>query len=303
MADCEVIGTDVARESVRTSLLGAGVSRSEVRPLRRVGARISGTLQRYYTGRDHPFKLRIWTLLRRCTGYPRLTVPFANDGWISVDERDWLQYEIFARGEYENEVWRELYAYSSGDDVVWDVGGHIGSFAIPAMTSAGIRHVHVFEPNPVSAGILRANLALNRGNATVHELALSHYHQALNLYHGPESNRGQSSLAAKVGHESFTVECRSADEIVSLGVERPTLMKIDVEDWELHVVQGAKEMLARHPPKAIVFESACDGNAMILERQIPTLLESYGYSVTHISRPSGLIEPRENYLAVRASTR
>ncbi len=57
-------------------------------------------------------KLRFYYWLRRLSGYARLTIPYAKDGWITVDERDWLQREIYATGAYEPEVWEALSTFA-----------------------------------------------------------------------------------------------------------------------------------------------------------------------------------------------
>jgi hypothetical protein len=102
------------------------------------------------------------------------------------------------------------------------------------------------------------------------------------------------------GRGAIAVECRSADEAVfSEGVQAPTLLKIDVEGWEWEVLRGAERLLREHPPKAIVFESTADESGSILERSVPEFLQEHGYLVRWIQRPSGIVEPRENYLAWR----
>ena len=70
-----------------------------------LGKRVSRALRAYYLGPGHPMKLRFWWGMRERLRYPRLTIPYAGRGWITVDERDMLQGEIFVTGAYEPEVW------------------------------------------------------------------------------------------------------------------------------------------------------------------------------------------------------
>jgi hypothetical protein len=77
-------------------------------------------------------------------------------------------------------------------------------------------------------------------------------------------------------------------------------MKIDVEGWELRVLQGAATLLRRHPPRAIVLEAPCDSEGNIKVAGLTDYLTGLGYSVSRICRLSGIVDLRENYLALRA---
>lgn len=217
-----------------------------------------------------------------------------------MDERDWLQREIFVTGAYEPEVWAALSSFLTADEVMWDVGAHVGSFAIRALVDPRVREVHAFEPDPVHADVLAINLALNKGQYTIHRFALSGRRERARLYHGPPANTGLSSLAAQpnLNGESFEVDCRTADELVFEGLAPPTLMKIDVEGWESEVLYGAVRLLSESPPKAIVFEAEYMEGDEIRDRSLARWLESLGWNIRHIKRPSGLVEERENFIAV-----
>ena len=266
--------------------------------IRILGKRVSAILAAYYLGPDHPMKLRFFGKMRRATRYARLVVRYADIGWLSVDERDWVQRQVLATGFYEGEVWEALSKFAARSEVVWDVGAHVGSFAVRAMLDGRVREVHAFEPDPLNREGLMLNLALNNGQCVVHPYALSSRHEITRLYHGPFANTGLSSLAAPVSTEAFDVECRTIDDLVFLqGVCPPTLLKMDVEGWEHHVLQGASRLLSEKPPKAIVFEAECDESGRPLRTSMIDDLRKTGYRVRRIDRPYGSIESRENYLA------
>lgn len=258
----------------------------------------SRILAAYYRGPDHPMKLRLWRWCRTLAGYPRLTVPYGGGGWITVDERDWLQGRILAEGGYEREVWDALSAFAAEDECVWDVGAHIGSVAVCALLDPRVQEVHAFEPDARHSAALRINLALNRGRFTQHLVALSDRAERRRLFIGPSSNTGLSSLAG--GGAALEVECRTADELVFRdGVTAPTLLKIDVEGWEGRVLRGARRLLSEQPPKAVVLECAAGKGGEIQESGVAEHLERRGYRLAWIKRPSGVVEARENFLAVR----
>lgn len=269
-----------------------------------LGERSSAKLLRWYLGPDHPSKLRLWRYVLTALGQPRLSVPYGDGAKITVDYRDWLQSTILRTGAYEPEVWSTISAYAGPEAVFWDVGAHIGTFSILACRDRRFRMVHAFEPAPGTCRVLQAHLTLNPGvPRAVHQLALGAETEERVLTAGPEINSGMASLASQSQHGSqFRVQCTTADTLVfDRRVEPPTVMKIDVEGWELEVLRGATRLLDELPPTAIVFEAACESNAPTVDD--PSIIEflgERGYSVSHIPRPDGHLEPRENYVAVKS---
>lgn len=266
--------------------------------LRTLNKRVSKIMTAYYRGPDHPLKLRLWRWVRRATGYPRLTIPYAKGGWITVDERDLLQGKIFSTGSYEAEVWDTLSAFAVSGEVVWDIGAHIGSFSIRALGDPRIREVHAFEPDPIHSEILALNLALNGGCYTIHQFALGDCCERRKLHHGPGANTGLSSFASDWKQQVFEVECKTADEMVFVErVSAPTLIKMDIEGWEYPAFQGFRRLLSEASPKAIVFEGESDSCGNCRDQRLVSLLEKFQYRISKIERPSGILETRENYLA------
>ncbi len=259
---------------------------------------LSQLLRTYYLGPDHPMKLRLWRWVRKTIATGSLTLPYDQTGNITLDETDWVQRHIFTTGFYEPEVWNTLSSYAAREEVVWDVGAHIGSFAVRAMLDRRVKEVHTFEPDPANRERLVANLRLNVGRYSVHPYAMGSTSGIAKLHRGPSVNTGLTSLISGVGTETFYVECRSADDLVfDQKIPSPTLMKIDVEGWESEVFKGARMLLAEAPPKAIVFEADCDQSGQAKELSLLSYLEGIGYTICRIERPSGMIEHRENYLA------
>lgn len=271
-----------------------------------LGEGTSAKLLRWYLGPDHPSKLRLWRYVLTALGQPRLSVPYGQGATITLDYRDWLQGTILRTGSYEPEVWTALSTNADERAVFWDVGAHIGTFSILACRDPRFRMVHAFEPHPATNRVLRHHLALNAGvPRAVHTVALGAIREDRILTDGPRINSGMASLVAagEPRRGRSTVPCTTADTLVfEEGVEAPTVMKIDVEGWELEVLRGAARVLAERPPRAIVFEAACERNAPeVDDPAIVDYLTGYGYTVSPIRRPDGHVEPRENYLALHRS--
>jgi FkbM family methyltransferase len=244
-------------------------------------------------------KMRVWSWLRRYVVTGRLTIPYFANGWITVNEEDLIQREVLTHGAYEPEVWRHLMAFSSENDVVWDVGANIGTVTIQASLDARVRVVHSFEPDPNTFELLKTNVELNRPErCQLHACALSDVEEERVLVCGPTANRGLSTMAHTRANGEM-VRCVTADSLVfQRGLPAPTLIKIDVEGWESRVLAGATRLLAERPPRALIFEAPANDNCDLEERDIEARLSEHGYRIEHIPRVSGIVEKRENYLAV-----
>jgi FkbM family methyltransferase len=268
-----------------------------------LGLRLSRVLRHYYFGPDHPMKLRFWAWFRKSTGYPPLTTPYCDRGRLALDERDYVQRRVLTDGLYEPEVWQALFAFASASEVLWDVGAHVGTFAVRSMLDARVALVHAFEPDPVTRRRLQMNVDLNRfvgAECCVHPEALAAGTGSSVLYRGPAQNVGMSSIEGMPSRQAFPVRRTSVDELVfARGIAPPTLLKVDVEGSERNVILGAEQVLRTYRPKALVFEAEahCDGS--LCDEVIPERLSCAGYKVTWIQRPNAEMWARENYLAVR----
>src|SRR5437773_4539279 len=153
-----------------------------------IGLRLSRVMLTYYFGPDHPLKLRLWSCLRKSTGYPLLTTPYCERGRLALDERDYVQRRIMTDGFYEPEVWEALFAVASESEVLWDIGAHVGTFTVRSMLDRRVAAVHAFEPDPVTRRSLELNVALNRdvgAHCSIHEEALGANVGESVLFRGP----------------------------------------------------------------------------------------------------------------------
>jgi FkbM family methyltransferase len=125
---------------------------------------------------------------------------------------------------------------------VIDVGAHNGETAIAWWTFLDEPDIYSFEPDPVSF----SNAVANVGEfaTAVHGLGLSDHAGEAPF----ETNRGSG------GDATFALEEAAADRFTMVAVARgddvlagvsPDLVKIDVEGYELHVVEGLRETLGR----------------------------------------------------------
>jgi len=135
--------------------------------------------------------------------------------------------------------------------VFYDVGGNFGYFSLClAARPTFDGHIHTFEPHPGSFGDLKAHIAAaGLGKSiTPHEIALSDQDGS-----GRLRIDSLHSALAKLAGEAGGVEV-PLRKLDSLDLAKPDVLKIDVEDHELAVLQGGENLLSDHRP-AVLFES------------------------------------------------
>ncbi len=194
------------------------------------------------------------------------------DFWISdADGHDW--YDLHCT----DPVWIEMrfikdHIVEKGD-VIFECGGHHGCTAIVLSNWVGTcgGKVITFEALPRNCDIIEKNIKQNRlQNVTLERKAV-----------GAESgkviiNDSSNSSVALFGQgvvnvKQVEVELTCLDEYEYLN---PTLLKIDVEGFEVQVLQGAKKILSKRPKLAIEIHTE--------------ILSQYGTSVKDLFRLIGV---------------
>ena len=140
------------------------------------------------------------------------------------------------------------------DDVFLDVGGHAGSWAIPASRVLPRGRVYSFEALPYYAGVLKTTLALlGRRNVTVVPAAVSEGEGEVSiLWKDAQGQRltGRTRMASgPEAGSTVRVRTTSIDRFREQQPDgRVRLIKCDVEGAELLVLRGAASTIARWRP-------------------------------------------------------
>lgn len=175
----------------------------------------------------------------------------------------------------------EFFAQNGYDDFLIDIGANIG--LISCQSGQKFKKVHMYEPNPICCCILEANslLSLSHEKFEIHNFGLGDENSFVKLTI-PRNNWGgayvQSSkncysseiLANKDGCRDFDSENYFAidvsiknakDHLSKIFSELLTsdlscgVIKIDVEGYELVILQGIASALPKETKVQIVFES------------------------------------------------
>jgi FkbM family methyltransferase len=220
-----------------------------------------------------------------------------------LDVSDRIQGEAALLRGYEPTLVRALVDLLPPDGVLFDVGANVGLVAIDVLALHQSATVHAFEPHPANLAALRRNLAPHMGDrARVVSAAAGAERGELELVVGHEAgaHRLRGSGEALDGEaRTLPVDVLTLDDYAaSEGIERIDVMKLDVEGFELGVLQGASALLERGAIRAIVTEAQPDeqrsgGVAKLLADHGFTAQEIPSVSPAHLLSRTAHLAPRD----------
>jgi FkbM family methyltransferase len=167
-------------------------------------------------------------------------------GTFLVDPVSNLGAALIRTGEYESEMSERIVAQLRPGMTFVDVGANEGYFTVLASSVVGAGgRVVAIEPQSRAVEVLGANLALNRClNVQVVKAAAGDVTGSLVLHLMPSPNTGATSAVRPVRYPVRTekvAQTRIDDLLASLNILSVDAMKIDVEGYELRVINGARE--------------------------------------------------------------
>jgi FkbM family methyltransferase len=179
----------------------------------------------------------------------------------------------------------------------WDVGAHIGYYSWLVASESPDTRIVAIEPDPTNQAVLHQSrlyapavnildVAISRvdGSATFLTDAVSGATGTLESQQQTFNFRNYAEPSL-----SLSVKTRSLDSLeIELGV--PDLVKIDVEGHEHSVIEGASQLLTRHP---LIIIEAFDGSSAALSR-----LRVAGYRLFGADALTDAPPDDGNYLAI-----
>ncbi|MCP4309771.1 MAG: FkbM family methyltransferase [Bacteroidetes bacterium] len=179
--------------------------------------------------------------------------------WLHIDpvKDKGVERSIYYTGTYEKGALATMKQLLRPGDCFVDVGANIGLMSIFASTVVGPEgKVLAFEPNPETATILEENIRLNHiSNIESFRYAMGKNPGMALIYDRWDSNRGSASLI-KPGEEaeSHEIEVTTLSDFFRKETDKlPSLIKLDIEGFELEALEGALDLLnSRNPPMLMV---------------------------------------------------
>lgn len=173
---------------------------------------------------------------------------------MRIDPTEWAQFELL-RGHILEQKTLALYGelLREGDTYV-DIGGHIGFHTLLARHYVGATgRVFTIEPQPYNCDCILENARLNGfANITVQVGAIGKEAGFVNLPLQPGTDRSVLSLLDSVSAEKVATAVHFRVPVLSLKmaleqqqIDRVKVLKIDVEGFELAVLDGMEEIAER----------------------------------------------------------
>jgi len=164
------------------------------------------------------------------------------------------------------------------NDVIIDVGAHIGTYAIPKAKEVGKGgRVIAVEPHPDNVKILKKNIEINDlTNVDLIPKAANSNNEILDL------NLSSDPMLSTIGknNDGSTIKVQSIkldSLLMDLSLEKVDWLKIDAEGYELKVLEGSQSIIEKFSPK-IIIETRNEH-----EDSMKKFLEGYGYKIRYLA--------------------
>jgi FkbM family methyltransferase len=133
------------------------------------------------------------------------------------------------------------------DDIVLDVGAHVGAFSITSGKRLNKGLVISFEPHPDIYRLLKLNVYLNElKNVVPLNIAVADFcgKTVLSVPEDPAAAYLGPDISSK---RTFEVQARTIDDVcLERGIKRVDFIKIHAEGSEVAILKGAKNILAEN---------------------------------------------------------
>ena len=190
-------------------------------------------------------KLREWLKLMACSFTVRIRGgPLEGMRWVATSGTS------FIRGSYESFKTEAYQRYVEAGDVVYDIGGHVGYYAVVASVLAGERgKVFTFEPRPLNIAYIKKHISVNGlTNIEVIEAAVSDCSGSAKF----ESRTGTGTGRLSVGGDLEVTTVVLDDLIDGSRYPAPDFLKIDIEGGEVGALRGVERSISSYRPKLLV---------------------------------------------------
>lgn len=162
---------------------------------------------------------------------------------------------------------------------ILDIGANIGNHTLFFTKFLNCQRVHSFEPVGKNFSILQKNVENYKDKCICYQVALSNKDGKMPLYNSQKENYGGFSLHCYSNGSSFLVsESIDVKTLDSFQFENISMIKIDVENHENEILEGARDTILRNKP-IILLENLYYGYPHVCKDPNPheKILSELGY--------------------------
>lgn len=221
----------------------------------------------------------IWQVISRISR-EGITYKWINDTTFKVKQGEsGLSINIYT-GLQEFSEMAFLLHFLRREDLFLDIGANLGSYSLLASSTVGANSIAV-EPHPQTMKRLKENVTLNQATERVVfvEKAVGSSSTKTRL---TENYDSMNYLLDDNLLEEKSVEVDVETMDVICGESVPALIKIDVEGYELFVLEGGKKVLGDSKCKALIVEvNSLQKRYKVSSDEIIRLVASLGFKPFH----------------------
>jgi FkbM family methyltransferase len=175
------------------------------------------------------------------------------DKFYEVSSLDNDDYLLTLGDEFDPHMIALFRALIKPDDVVADIGANIGATSL--FFSSVVKKVYAFEPSSVTYQILVENLKKNEITSVVAvNIGLGSTPQKQTITMAPTFRAGafiSEKIQPVAGHVTESISIDTLDNYFQ-GKDLPTFLKVDVEGYEMRVIEGGRRLLETVKPTCVL---------------------------------------------------
>ncbi len=233
-----------------------------------------------------------WNFGHRAMGV-EYVLPLIGDARLIVSDRQNYATLVYTCGLWDFPEQAFLLHLLRPGDLFVDVGSNVGGYTVLASAVAGARSI-AFEPVPETYAELLRNVRLNGIELLVQTCccALGETAGVVRMTAG----RGGLNHVVMNGGGAATVEVEAARLDTVLAGAECRLMKMDAEGFELNILRGAPETLARPSLQALIVElNGSGGRYGISDDDVHREIGSFGFEPHRYDARSRALMPQHGY--------
>jgi len=168
-----------------------------------------------------------------------------------------VAYDIFVNGIYEKETHKFLHDRIDSNGIFLDLGANIGAITIPLCTTRADIKVFAVEAAPWIYEYLSGNVRKNElsTRVTCINKALTDISGQQLPFYSPQGKFGKGSLSPVFTQTATIVETITVSDLIAQhDIQKVSLIKIDIEGFELLAFKGAADLLSGSDAPDILFE-------------------------------------------------
>ena len=214
-----------------------------------------------------------------------------NATYLVSNSGDWIESSVAKDGTWDGDSHVLASHFIEDGSTACDIGANMGTWVVEMARKHPSANFLAFEPQLQKFYQTCANILLNNlYNVVAHRYALTEEpslsFKLMDLMINENGNNGASRLACEYEMTKGHMKPIRSEKVplitlqfFSEALKNLSLLKVDVEGHELHVLRGAADLIAKHKP-AIIFESwdFCVHKKPYLFQQ----LSAWGYKIYKI---------------------